>query len=91
VDGRLSISKLNLAGDQQADLTVHGGTAKAVYAYPAEHHEYCREKLPEVSFSCGKFGENLTTAGLTEASLCIGDRLRIGTPVLMMTQPRMRC
>jgi len=59
VDGRVSITKLNLAGDQQADLTVHGGAAKAVYAYPAEHYEYWRKKLPEVSFSWGKFGENL--------------------------------
>jgi len=91
VDGRVSISKLNLTGDQQADLTVHGGAAKAVYAYPAEHYESWRKKLPEVSFSWGKFGENLTTAGLTEAALCIGDRLRIGTAVLMVTQPRMPC
>jgi MOSC domain-containing protein YiiM len=91
VDGRVSMTKLNLAGDQQADLTVHGGAAKAVYAYPAEHYEYWRKKLPEVSFSWGKFGENLTTAGLTEAALCIGDRLRIGTAVLMVTQPRMPC
>jgi len=91
VDGRVSIRKLNLTGDQQADLTVHGGAAKAVYAYPAEHYEYWRKKLPEVSFSWGKFGENLTTAGLTEVALCIGDRLRIGTAVLMVTQPRMPC
>ena len=91
VDGPVTISKLNLAGDQQADLTVHGGAAKAVYAYPAEHYEYWREKLLEVSFSWGKFGENLTTAGLTEAALCIGDRLRVGTAVLMVTQPRMPC
>ena len=89
VDGRVSIRKLKLTGDQQADLTVHGGAAKAVYAYPAEHYEYWRKKLPEVSFSWGKFGENLTTAGLTEVALCIGDRLRIGTAVLMVTQPRM--
>ena len=91
VDGPVSIRKLNLAGDQQADLTVHGGAEKAVYAYPAEHYEYWREKLPDVSFSWGKFGENLTTEGLTEDALCIGDRLRVGSAVLMVTQPRMPC
>src|SRR5215470_8506847 len=91
VAGTVVIRELNLAGDQQADPTVHGGSAKAVYAYPAEHYGYWRKKLPEVSFSWGKFGENLTTAGLTEAALCIGDRLRIGTAVLMVTQPRMPC
>jgi len=87
VDGPVTIRKLNLAGDQQADLTVHGGAAKAVYAYPAEHYEYWRETLPDVSFSWGKFGENLTTEGLTEDTLCIGDRLRVGSAVLMVTQP----
>jgi len=91
VDGPVTIRKLNLAGDQQADLTVHGGAAKAVYAYPAEHYEYWRETLPDVSFSWGKFGENLTTEGLTEDTLCIGDRLRVGSAVLMVTQPRMPC
>src|SRR5689334_9080738 len=91
VDKPVTISKLKLAGDQQADLTVHGGAAKAVYAYPAEHYEYWREKLPEVSFSWGKFGENLTTEGLTEDALCIGDHLRVGSAILMVTQPRMPC
>jgi MOSC domain-containing protein YiiM len=91
VDGPVSIRKLNLAGDQQADLTVHGGAEKAVYAYPAEHYEYWRRNLPEVPFSWGKFGENLTTEGLTEDSLCIGDRLRVGSAILMVTQPRMPC
>lgn len=91
VDKPVAISKLNLAGDQQADLTVHGGAEKAVYAYPAEHYEYWRTNLPEVRFSWGKFGENLTTEGLTEDMLCIGDRLRIGSAVLMVTQPRMPC
>ena len=87
----VTISKLNLAGDQQADLTVHGGAEKAVYAYPAEHYEYWRKNLAEVPFSWGKFGENLTTEGLTEDMLCIGDRLRVGSAVLMVTQPRMPC
>ena len=91
VDGPVKIRKLNLAGDQQADLTVHGGAEKAVYAYPAEHYEYWRETLPEVPFSWGKFGENLTTEGLEEETLCIGDRLRVGSAILMVTQPRMPC
>ena len=91
VDGPVTIKKLNLTGDQQADLTVHGGAEKAVYAYPAEHYEYWRKKLPEVPFSWGKFGENLTTEGLAEDSLCIGDRLRVGSAILMVTQPRMPC
>jgi MOSC domain-containing protein YiiM len=91
VDGSVRIRKLNLAGDRQADLSVHGGAEKAVYAYPAEHYEYWRRKLPQVRFSYGKFGENLTTEGLAEDSLCIGDRLRVGSATLMITQPRMPC
>ena len=91
VDRPVTISKLNLAGDRQADLTVHGGAEKAVYAYPAEHYEYWRNRLPDVPFSWGKFGENLTTEGLMEDALCIGDRLRVGSAVLMVTQPRMPC
>jgi len=91
VDRPVTICKLNLAGDRQADLTVHGGAEKAVYAYPAEHYQYWRKKLPEAQFSWGKFGENLTTEGLTEDALCVGDRLRAGSAVLMVTQPRMPC
>ncbi len=91
VDRPVKIRKLNLAGDKQADLTVHGGAEKAVYAYPAEHYEYWRQTLPEVPFSWGKFGENLTTEGLEEEMLCIGDRLRVGSAILMVTQPRMPC
>jgi len=91
VDGPVKINQLNLAGDKQADLTVHGGAQKAVYAYPAEHYEYWRQALPGVSFSWGKFGENLTTEGLREDTVYIGDRLRIGSAILMVTQPRMPC
>jgi MOSC domain-containing protein YiiM len=90
VDRPVTISKLNLAGDRQVDLTVHGGAEKAVYAYPAEHYEYWRNR-PDVPFSWGKFGENLTTEGLMEDALCVGDRLRVGSAVLMVTQPRMPC
>jgi len=91
VDGAVRIGELNLAGDKQADLTVHGGPEKAVYAYPSEHYEYWRKELPKVAFSPGKFGENLTTEGLGEDTLCIGDRLRIGPAVLVVTQPRLPC
>ena len=91
VDGPVMIRELNLDGDEQADLTVHGGTHKAVYGYPAEHYEYWRRELPDVEFSWGKFGENLTTEGLLEDTLYIGDRLRVGSAILMVTQPRMPC
>jgi len=91
VEGPVAIGKLNLAGDEQADLSVHGGPAKAVYAYPAEHYEYWRKELPQVVFSWGEFGENLTTEGLSEDKLCIGDVLKVGTAVLTVTQPRMPC
>jgi MOSC domain-containing protein YiiM len=90
-DAPVMVGELNLAGDRQADLTVHGGPEKGVYAYPAEHYEYWRKELPEVPFSWGKFGENLTTEGLREDAVCIGDRLRIGSAILMVTQPRMPC
>jgi MOSC domain-containing protein YiiM len=91
VAGPVMIGRLNLAGDKQADLTVHGGADKAVYAYPAEHYGYWRQQLPAMPLAWGKFGENLTTEGLTEDTLCIGDRLQVGSAVLMVTQPRMPC
>ena len=91
VAGPVAIGKLNLAGDQQADLSVHGGSEKAVYAYPAEHYDYWREQLPDVPLSWGAFGENLTTEGLCEDTSCIGDVLRVGSAVLQITQPRMPC
>ena len=87
VAGAVAIRELNLAGDQQADLTVHGGPEKAVYVYPVEHYEYWRKQLPDLSLSWGAFGENLTTEGLLEDTLCIGDLLRIGSAVLQVTQP----
>jgi MOSC domain-containing protein YiiM len=91
VSDPVMIETLSLAGDKQADLTVHGGIEKAVYAYPVEHYEYWCKELPEVTFLWGNFGENLTTEGLLEHTLCIGDVLRVGTAVLMVTQPRMPC
>src|SRR6516225_3145171 len=84
VAGAVTIRELNLAGDQQADLTVHGGLEKAVYAYPAEHYEYWRKQLSDVSLLWGVFGENLTTEGLREETLCIGDVLKVGSAVLQI-------
>jgi len=91
VEGRVIVRRLNLDGDQQADLSVHGGLDKAVYGYPAEHYEYWRNELPGMKLPWGMFGENLTTEGLLEDLVNIGDRFRIGSSVLMATQPRMPC
>ena len=91
VAGMVAIRELNLAGDEQADLTVHGGAEKAVYAYPVEHYEYWRRQLPNAVLGGGEFGENLTTEGLGEDTLCIGDLLRVGSATLRITQPRMPC
>jgi len=91
VDGPVEVKTLNLHGDRQADLTVHGGPYKAVYGYPSEHYPYWRGQLPEADFPWGAFGENITTEGLFEDSLHIGDRLHVGSALLMVTQPRMPC
>jgi MOSC domain-containing protein YiiM len=85
------VRALNLDGDRQADLAVHGGPDKAVYAYPSEHYEFWRRELPEVDLPWGAFGENLTTEGLDEESVAIGDRFRIGGAELVATQPRLPC
>lgn len=91
VTGRLMMRRLNLDGDRQADLKVHGGAEKAVYLYPAEHYEWWRGELPEVDFTPGIFGENLTVSGLREDKVNIGDRFRIGQAEVMVTQPRLPC
>jgi len=82
---------LNLDGDRQADLTVHGGPTKAAYAYPAEHYSYWRDELPDMELPWGMFGENFTTEGLDEGNLNIGDRFRVGSAEVMVTEPRMPC
>jgi len=89
--GRVAVTRLNLDGDQQADLSVHGGPEKAVYVYPGEHYRLWRQELPDADLEWGSFGENLTTDGLLESTVRIGDRLRIGTTELVVTQPRMPC
>ena len=91
ITGRVRVNALNIEGDQQADLTVHGGASKAVYAYPAEHYEFWRRELPEVEFPWGSFGENLTTEGLLEKELNIGDHLCAGAAELVVTEPRLPC
>ena len=91
VGGRVTVNEFNLAGDAQADLTVHGGYAKAVYVYPSEHYEFWRKELPEMDLPFGIFGENLTTLGLTETDTHVGDRLKIGTAQFVVTQPRQPC
>ena len=77
--GRLQAMRLNIEGDQQSDLAVHGGPYKAVYCYPSEHYAYWRAELPGVELPLGMFGENLTMEGLLETDVFIGDRISIGT------------
>lgn len=90
-DGRVRAAGVNLDGDEQSDLTVHGGPYKAVYVYPSEHYAYWRGELPGTELPWGVFGENLTTEGLLETDVCIGDRLRIGSAEFQVTQPRQPC
>ena len=91
VNGPVALRTLNLDGDRQADLTVHGGPYKAVYGYPSEHYDYWRKELPGVDLPPGVFGENFTTEGMHEADLHVGDRLKLGSAILMVRQPRMPC
>ena len=91
VSGRVQVSRLNVQGDRQSDLSVHGGADKAVYAYPSEHYAFWRNELPDMDFPWGAFGENLTTEGLLENKVHIGDRFRAGSAEFIVTQPRMPC
>ena len=91
IRGRIRLRKLNLDGDRQADLTVHGGVDKAIYAYPGEHYSYWREELPGKLLPWGMFGENFTTEGMFEETVNIGDQFMVGTAKLVATQPRMPC
>ena len=85
------VATLNLDGDQQSDLTVHGGAHKAVYVYPSEHYQFWREEIPDLEMPWGMFGENFTTEGLLEGAVNIGDRFRVGSAEFVVTQPRMPC
>ncbi len=91
VAGRIMLRTLNLDGDRQADLTVHGGRDKAVYAYPAGHYPWWRTELPEMTLPYGMFGENFTTEGLNESTVNIGDEFRVAAAKVMVVQPRMPC
>jgi MOSC domain-containing protein YiiM len=91
VEGRVAVRKLDLDGDRQADLSVHGGEDKAVYCYPFSHYDYWTRELPGRQLPMGMFGENLTTDGLLEDSVHIGDRFSIGSAEVIVTQPRLPC
>jgi MOSC domain-containing protein YiiM len=91
VEGPVAVKRLNLHGDRQADLSVHGGPEKAVYVYPSEPYQFWRDELPGFTLPWGAFGENLSSEGILERNVRIGDVLRIGTAELVVTQPRMPC
>jgi MOSC domain-containing protein YiiM len=91
VEGRLALRKLNLDGDRQADLSVHGGEHKAVYCYPLAHYDYWKRELPGRELPMGSFGENFTTDGLLEDSVHLGDQFSIGSAEVVVTQPRLPC
>ena len=91
VEGRVAVGRLNLEGDRQADLSVHGGPEKAIYAYPAEYYHFWREQFPEMDLPWGMFGENLTVEGLMDETVHIGDRFQVGSAHVVVTQPRVPC
>lgn len=91
VSGRVMLRKANLDGDRQADLSVHGGLNKAVYSYPCEHYPYWTNRLHKHDLSWGAFGENLTTEGMLETEVSVGDRYRVGSAVVMARTPRTPC
>ena len=91
VKGPIMLRKLNLDGDRQSDLTVHGGIDKAIYSYPIEHYDYWRKQFPDMDLTWGMFGENFTTEGLLEDVVNVGDQFEIGSAKLVATQPRMPC
>ena len=95
VEGPVRAEGVGLAGDEQADLSVHGGREKSVYAYPAEHYAFWQGRLAgpqrKVLEVPGAFGENLTTKGLLESEVGIGDLLRVGSALLRVTEPRLPC
>jgi len=91
IEGRVALRKLDLDGDRQADLSVHGGEDKAVYCYPVEHYDYWKKELPGRDLPMGGFGENFTTDGLLEDPVHLGDRFSVGTAEVVVTQPRLPC
>jgi MOSC domain-containing protein YiiM len=91
VEGRIALRTLNLDGDRQADLSVHGGKDKAVYCYPIEHYDYWKTELTGHPLIKGAFGENFTIQGLDEDSVHIGDKFSVGSGEVVVTQPRLPC
>jgi MOSC domain-containing protein YiiM len=91
VEGRIRLRTLNLDGDRQADLTVHGGAQKAVYCYPIAHYDYWKKELPGRELPNAIFGENFTTEGLLESEVHLGDRFSVGSAEVVVTQPRLPC
>src|SRR2546429_2881161 len=91
IENHVAVRNLNLDGDRQADLTVHGGEYKAVYCYPLVHYDYWRRELPRQELPVGVFGENFTTDGLLEDSIHLGDQFSVGSAEVFVTQPRLPC
>jgi MOSC domain-containing protein YiiM len=91
VKGRVRVAALNLNGDEQSDLSVHGGADKAVYAYPSEHYPFWRKELPGMDLPWAMFGENFTTEGMLEDAVYVGDHIKVGSAEFVVTQPRMPC
>ena len=90
VAGPVMVRSLNIDGDEQGDLTVHGGVDKAVYCYPSEHYPVWQEELGR-ELPNGTFGENLTVSGLLEIDLHVGDTFELGGAILQVSQPRYPC
>jgi MOSC domain-containing protein YiiM len=91
VRSRVALRKLNLDGDGQADLSVHGGEYKAVYCYPLVHYDYWKKELPPRELPTGIFGENFTLDSFVEDSVHLGDRFSVGSAEVVVTQPRLPC
>lgn len=96
VQGRIALRTLNLDGDRQSDLTVHGGKHKAVYFYPIEYYSFWQAELARHTLPYGSFGENFTVEGFAEDGLAedkihVGDRFSVGSAEVMVTQPRLPC
>ena len=90
-EGPINVKRLGLEGDQQANKKLHGGIDKAICVYPSEYYDLWKEELGKPDLSFGDFGENLTTFGLLESNIYLGDRLRIGSVEVVVTQPREPC
>jgi len=91
VHGLVALRRHNLEGDQQADLSVHGGPTKAVYVYPSQHYDCWRAELGDNELPWGSFGENFTVEGVDEETVFIGDEFRVGSARVVVTEPRMPC